>query len=280
MNSLTFQIKDELGFCTRSSDGVSGMTVRALSNFCGLAEGSSSAISNLLTQIENSDPETNHLPETLKPFAGKRLRLETNDSQNSLFVIDELCHTILEYYAVDARKYKGKQVALNNYRMIARAGLRVFIWSQTGYSPQTLSAEQLALLQAIPAIQQAITSLSSANADLQAQIQNLLPQTADFMPPGWDIEIWRKLPPQDKRHFRFLYRRRRFRPSQHGQDEPLALPATTTEQLKQRQWAEVEQLVGETSPQEQQRLELAKQKALHQLLSQGEQENDDSDVPF
>lgn len=100
--------------------------------------------------------------------------------------------------------------------MIARAGLRVFIWSQTGYSPQTLSAEQIALLQAIPAMQQAI-------ADLQAQVQNLLPPSADFMPPGWDAEVWRSLPKQDKRHFRFLYRRRNFKRSQENQ--PLALPA-------------------------------------------------------
>jgi hypothetical protein len=35
MNAITFQVKDELGFCTRQSDGVSGMTVTALANFCG-----------------------------------------------------------------------------------------------------------------------------------------------------------------------------------------------------------------------------------------------------
>ncbi|BBD63106.1 DNA-damage-inducible protein (plasmid) [Nostoc sp. HK-01] len=270
MDAITFQTKDELGFCTRQSDGVSGMTIRALSNFCGLAEGSSSAISNLLTQIEDSEPETNTLPETLKPFAGQRLRLETNDSHGSLYVIDELCHAILEYYAVDARKYKGKQIAVNNYRMVARAGLRVFIWSQTGYSPQTLSNEQLALLQAIPAMQQAI-------AQLQAQIQNLLPPSADFIPPGWDAEVWRSLPSQDKRHFRFLYRRRNFRPSQENQ--PLALPAATVEQLKERQRAEVERLVGEVSPEEKQQFQAAKLQKLREFWSQASVE-EQKDMPF
>ncbi|RCJ24414.1 hypothetical protein A6770_28390 [Nostoc minutum NIES-26] len=136
------------------------------------------------------------------------------------------------------------------------------------------------LLEKLEQQNKVIEEQGKAIADLQAQIQNLLPSSADFMPPGWDAEVWQKLPKQDKRHFRFLYRRRRFRPSQQGQAEPLALPAATTEQIKQKQRAEVERLIGETSPQEQQRLELAKQKALQQLLSQGEQEDDDSDVPF
>jgi hypothetical protein len=138
---LVSEIKDDQSYCTRQDDGVSGMTVRALSNFCGLAEGSSSAISNLLTQIEDSDLETNTLPETLKPLVGKVLRLETNDPLRSLFVIDEVCHAVLEYYAMDARKYKGKHIAQANYRAIARAGMRVFIWSQTGYSPTSIRSE-------------------------------------------------------------------------------------------------------------------------------------------
>ncbi|WP_242063008.1 hypothetical protein [Nostoc sp. FACHB-145] len=259
MDEITFQIKDELGFCTRQNDGVSGMTVTALANFCGTEQ---HTITQLLNKIRDSDPITNDLPKSLEPYAGKEWRLITKDAQNSLYVIDELCHAILEYYAVDARKYKGKQIALNNYRMVARAGLRVFIWSQTGYSPQSLSAEQMALLQAIPAMQEMI-------AQLQAQIQNLLPPSADFMPPGWDAEVWQKLQPQDKKHFRFLYRRRNFRPSQENQ--PLALPAATVEQMKERQRAEVERLVGEVSPEEQERLDAAKQAALQLLLERNEQ---------
>ncbi|MBD2342174.1 DNA-damage-inducible protein [Calothrix sp. FACHB-156] len=124
----------------------------------------------------------------------------------------------------------------------------------------------------------AITSLSFANAQLQSQIQNLLPPSADFIPPGWNEEVWRKLPPQDKRHFRYIFRRRGFRPSGQGTNEQLALPPVTTEQLKQRQRAEFEQLVGESSAQEKQQLEAAKQQALKQLWLQGEQ--DDTDVPF
>ncbi|MBD2505287.1 hypothetical protein H6G83_32600, partial [Anabaena azotica FACHB-119] len=134
---------------------------------------------------------------------------------------------------------------------------------------QSLSTEQLALLAAIPAMQEAI-------AQLQAQVQTLLPPSSDFMPPGWDAEVWRSLPPQDKRHFRFMFRRRGFRPSPQGQAEPVALPAISTEQMKQNQRDEVAQLVGEVSPEQKREVQLAKQEILRQFWSQAP----DEDVPF
>ena len=264
MNTLTFQVKDELGFCTRTSDGVSGMTVTALANFCGVDQ---PAITQLLNKIRDCDPITNDLPESLKPSAAKDWRLITNDTHGSLFVIDELCHAVLEYYAMDARKYKGKQTAANNYRMVARAGTRVFIWSQTGYSPQSLNSEQMALLETIPAMQQIITQL-------QAQVQNLLPPSSDFVPPDWDAEVWHSLPPQDKRHFRFLFRRRNFRPS--TKNEPLALPSATTQQMQQKQRDELQRLVGEVSPEEKQQLQAAKREMLRRFWAA----SPDEDVPF
>jgi len=122
-----------------------------------------------------------------------------------------------------------------------------------------------------------IEDQGKAIADLQTQIQNLLPPSADFMPPGWDTEVWRQLLPQDKRHFRFLYRRRNFRPSQENQ--PLALPATTVEQMKERQRAEVERLVGEVSPEEKQQFQAAKRQKLREFWSQASEE-EQKDMPF
>ncbi|NJO30528.1 MAG: hypothetical protein HC874_25545 [Richelia sp. SL_2_1] len=257
MSKIKFHVKDELGFCTRLNDGVSGMTVTALADFCGTLQ---QAITQLLNRIRDSSPIMNELPESLKSFAGEEWRLITNNEQNSLFVVDELCHAILEYYAIDARKYKGKQVAINNYRMVARAGLRVFIWSQTGYSPYTLNQEQLALLNSIPRLQEAITQL-------QSQIQNLIPASkSDYIPPGWNTEVWNKLPPQDKRHFRFLHRRRGFRPD-YRTEMPLQ---ELTEQFKQKQKDELKTAVVEVSPEEKQRLEAARLEALKLLREEGE----------
>lgn len=129
---------NEIGYYTREPDGISGMTVSALAAFCGLAAGSTTAVSNLLTRAENATPETNDLPESLKPIAGKASRLETNDAQGRLIVPDEACSAVIEYYAFDARAYPGQDVARQNFRVAGRAGLRVFIWSQTGFIPEIL----------------------------------------------------------------------------------------------------------------------------------------------
>ncbi len=97
MDALVFQVKDELGFCTRLQDGVSGMTVTALANFCGTKQ---AVITNLLNRIRDCDPISNDLSHSLKPYAGKDWRLISNDEQTqSVFIIDEVCHAILEYYA-------------------------------------------------------------------------------------------------------------------------------------------------------------------------------------
>ncbi len=94
------------------------------------------------------------------------------------------------------------------------------------------------------------------------RIQNLLPPLANFIPPGWDAEVWEKLPPQDKRHFRFLFRRRHFQPSNQTNTESVVV---ITEQAKQKQKQELDAVVGEIPQSEKERLEIAKQQALKQL---------------
>lgn len=132
------------------------------------------------------------------------------------------------------------------------------------------------LLEKLQQQNKVIEQQGKAIAQLQAQVQILLPPSSDFVPPGWDEDVWQSLPPQDKRHFRFLFRRRGFRPEQQGQKEPLALPCNTFEQFKERQRVEVERLVGEVSPQEKRELQLAKQQMLRQFWAA----SPDEDVPF
>jgi hypothetical protein len=123
----------ETGYYTRNPDGVSGMTVAALADFVGVE---SPTITQLLNRIRETDPLTNKLSECLKPFAGEELRLITNDLQGRLIIPDEACHAVAEYYAFEARQYPGKEIAINNFRTAGRAGMRVFIWSRTGYAPR------------------------------------------------------------------------------------------------------------------------------------------------
>jgi hypothetical protein len=257
MSDITYQIKEDLGYCTRQSDGVSGMTVTALAELCSTQQ---PVITNLLNKLRDSDPISNDLPECLKAYVGKELRLISNDNKNGLFIVDEVCHAVLEYYAIDARKYKGKSIALNNYRMIARAGMRLFIWSQTGYSLPAWSNEQVALFETIPDMQEAI-------AQLQSQLQKLLPPSPDFTPPGWNPEVWESLPPQDKGHFRFLYHEHGFIPSDQGID-PLEVPLFTTEQIKEQQRDELQQVIGDISQQELERVKAIKQELLQHYLTQ------------
>ncbi|NJO63135.1 MAG: hypothetical protein HC836_34435 [Richelia sp. RM2_1_2] len=107
---------------------------------------------------------------------------------------------------------------------------------------------------------------------LQSQIQNLLSASADYshikanyIPPGWNASVWNKLPPQDKRHFRFLHHRRGFRPD-YRNEMPLQ---ELTEQFKQKQKDELKTAVVEVSPEEKQRLEALRLEAL-KLLREGE----------
>lgn len=129
---------NETGYYTREPDGTSGMTVTALAEFCGTEQ---PVITNFLNKIRDSDPILNDLPESLKPFAGKDLRLISNDSQGRLIIPDDVCQAVGEHYAFDARKYKGQTIARNNFRVVARAGMRLFIWSKTGYIPPDLRSQ-------------------------------------------------------------------------------------------------------------------------------------------
>lgn len=126
---------NETGYYTREPDGTSGMTVGALAEFVGVTQ---PAITQLLNRVSGSDPITNDLAECLKPFAGRDLRLITNDAQGRLIIPDESCQAVAEYYAFEARLYEGKDTAVSNYRAVARAGIRVFIWSKTGFVPEFL----------------------------------------------------------------------------------------------------------------------------------------------
>jgi hypothetical protein len=176
VNLIMTQIEktnEDQSYCTRFSDGVSGMSVTALAQLCGVEQ---HTVTQFLNRLRDSDPITNELVECLKPFVGSDWRLITNDPSGRVFIIDEVCHAVLEYYALEARKYKGKQIAIENYRMIAKAGLRVFIWSQTGYSPINpssqgiISKEELSAM-ITAALEKSLTPITQQLNEIQEQIQ-------------------------------------------------------------------------------------------------------------
>lgn len=108
----------------------------------------------------------------------------------------------------------------------------------------------------IPQLQQQIQQLQQNFELLQSQIQKLLPLSADFVPPGWDVDVWASLPPQDKQHFKHLYRHYDFCPG--SEVEVRALPAANRE----LQRAEIEHLINDVPEEEKQLIELAKRVSL------------------
>ena len=123
------------------------------------------------------------------------------------------------------------------------------------------------LMKKVAELEQKLSTALDVIATLQSQIGNLLPPDNSFAPPGWDAEIWRQLPPQDKRHFRFLALRLRFRPD--NQTNLGALPSATVEEMKLQQRYEMEQLVGLVSDEEKARIETAKQEMLARFYAEG-----------
>ncbi|MDB9372345.1 hypothetical protein [Nodularia sphaerocarpa] len=106
---------EDQSYCTRSSDGVSGMSVTALAQFCGVDK---STITKLLNQISDSDPLANELKNALKPFMGKELRSLPIDCYGTVLVSFDVCFAILEYFACSARKYKGRNIVRMRFAQI------------------------------------------------------------------------------------------------------------------------------------------------------------------
>jgi hypothetical protein len=109
----------------------------------------------------------------------------------------------------------------------------------------------------IPKLEEKIEEHSKAIALLQSQPR----QPQDFIPPGWNKETWESLPPQDQKHFKYLYRKRNFRP----ESQTLALPSTDIKQIKEQQTAEMRSHLLEVPKEELQRLEKLKQEMLSKL---------------
>ncbi len=99
---------DEFGFYTRESDGASGMTVTTLADFCGTSQ---PVMTNLLNRVRDSDPISNELSDSLKPFAGKELRSSPIDNYGTRIVTLDACKAVIEHFACNTRKYKGRNTA-------------------------------------------------------------------------------------------------------------------------------------------------------------------------
>ncbi len=145
-------------------------------------------------------------------------------------------------------------------------GMLALIESSKRIRKYFLQCEALAKksVETIPQLQEQVNSLQQGLELLSAQVQNLLPSDSNTLPPGWDKSIWKELPSGDKRHFRFLHRRRGFVP-----DTDL-IPGKFVQDLssaaKQKQQTELEAATKPLSPEEKARFEQLKNKAFKQAF--------------
>ena len=158
----------------------------------------------------------------------------------------------------------------NRGRPIEKIYLTVECFKQMGMLSKSEQGKKIRkyFLQCEATAKQLIAEVPKMQNDiekLKAQIQYLLPASrTNYIPPGWNKEVWKQLPPQDKRHFRFLYNHHNFIPNSQTEDESVSIK-TLTLQVKQKQKDELKTVVGEVSPEEKERLEALKQEAIRQL---------------
>jgi phage anti-repressor protein len=119
-------------------------------------------------------------------------------------------------------------------------------------------------VETIPQLQEQVNSLQQAFELLAAQVQNLLPPDSNAPPPGWDKKLWNELPYEDKRHFRFLHRRRGFTPSTSQMSSDSI--QETRNAVKQKQQKELQAVTKPLSQEEKARFEQLKNKALKQAF--------------
>lgn len=116
------------------SDGTPYLHIRGLARLCGVDH---AALVRLIANWEDEKrrPRGAKIVEFLaaQGHDGRALSLE-NAGEGSHLYPDAVCMAFLEYYAYEATQ-GSNEIALRNYRLLARKSFRTFIYQQCGYDP-------------------------------------------------------------------------------------------------------------------------------------------------
>lgn len=119
-------------YFTVKSTGRCGMSQSGVARFVGKTPGS---ISDWVGKVRKADPLGNQLPEPLKPFAGKSLKLGGyTDPQGREILEDRFCSALVEYFAWWAQDANTNTQAKRAFGLIRDLGMRVFIHQKTGWN--------------------------------------------------------------------------------------------------------------------------------------------------
>lgn len=123
------------------SDGTPYLSARGLARLCGVAP---SAITTLTSSwdIERIKPRGQRISALLieQGYSPDQLFMQiTIQGQKVSAFNDAACLAVLEYYAFDSNS--NSDIALRNYRLLARRSIREYVYTSLGYDPQNLIPE-------------------------------------------------------------------------------------------------------------------------------------------
>ncbi len=118
------------------SDGSPYLTLRGLARMCGIDHAPLLRLTNNWSE-EQSKPRGIKIKELLAVQGHKGdslyVRTKTKGVETHAYT-DAVCMAILEYYAFEATQ-GSSEIALKNYRLLARYSFRSFIYNRCGYDP-------------------------------------------------------------------------------------------------------------------------------------------------
>lgn len=118
------------------SDGTPYLTMRGLARMCGIDNSVLLRLANNWAD-EKFKPRGRKLQELLsgQGYSGDALYLRTMGSSGETHAYtDAVCMAVLEYYAFEASQ-ADNEIAVRNYRLLARSSFRTFIYNRCGYDP-------------------------------------------------------------------------------------------------------------------------------------------------
>lgn len=174
------------------NDGTPYLSQRGLARMCGVDRKVISSLTDNWLE-EQAKPRGRKILMSLQAvgYSGQQLYIPTRGVTARTFAYsDVVCMAILEYYAFDSSQ-GNNSIALDNFRRLARASFRDFIYKQVGYIPASSSSfinlEQRLILNAmLPA---GYWSILIESADLMLQLSRVGLEPNPYTVP--DISIGR-----------------------------------------------------------------------------------------
>ena len=176
------------------------------------------------------------------------------------------------YFATKTRQAELAREALRTESSVRKTSPQVFTTIvQLQNQVQTLEAKIASLMSSQEKILELEQTIRLLNPHAKSAGESTLSRElcdSSTTPPGWDKKTWESLLPQDKQHFRYLWHRRRFMPSNQGEIKALS-PQKSIYEMKRLQHQEMVEVMGEISVEEKQRLDAIKEDMLNRFWAKG-----------